>query len=98
MNVAQAGGESLVLDHLALVGYHVNEVLHRVPPSVSRDDLASAGSVALVLAARSFDPDCGVPFVDVSRPGRRRWCEDQRCGDRARQKAFRDRRRAAAAR
>ncbi len=63
MNVAQAGGESLVLDHLALVGYHVNEVLHRVPPSVSRDDLASAGSVALVLAARSFDPDCGVPFA-----------------------------------
>lgn len=63
MNVAQAGGESLVLDHLALVGYHVNEVLHRVPPSVSRDDLASAGSLALVLAARSYDAESGVPFA-----------------------------------
>lgn len=63
MNAAQAVGESLVVDHLALVGYHVNEVLHRVPPSVSRDDLASAGSLALVLAARSFDPDAGVPFA-----------------------------------
>lgn len=40
-------------------------------------------------------PDCGVPFVDVSRPGRRRWCEDARCGDRARQRAMRARRRAA---
>lgn len=46
---------------------------------------------------RCESPDCGVPFVDVSRPGRRRWCEDQRCGDRARQKAFRARKRAASA-
>ena len=63
MNVARPSGESLVLDHLALVGYHVTEVLHRVPPSVSRDDLASAGSLALVLAARAYDPDSGVPFA-----------------------------------
>lgn len=40
-------------------------------------------------------PDCGVPFVDVSRPGKRRWCEDSRCGDRARQRAMRARRREA---
>jgi predicted RNA-binding Zn ribbon-like protein len=44
---------------------------------------------------RCASPDCGVPFVDVSRPGQRRWCEDQRCGDRARQKAARARRRVA---
>jgi RNA polymerase sigma factor for flagellar operon FliA len=53
MSAARDGEERLVLDHLALVGYHVNEALHRVPPSVSRDDLASAASLALVLAARS---------------------------------------------
>lgn len=46
---------------------------------------------------RCESPDCGVPFVDVSRPGKRRWCEDQRCGDRARQKAFRARKREARA-
>ncbi|HEY0118559.1 MAG TPA: sigma-70 family RNA polymerase sigma factor [Cellulomonas sp.] len=63
MNAAQAGVEDLVLGHLALVGYHVNEVLHRVPPSVSRDDLASAGSLALVLAAQSYDASSGVPFA-----------------------------------
>lgn len=61
MNAVRA--DDLVLANLALVGYHVNEVLHRVPPSVSRDDLASAGSLALVLAARSFDPESGVPFA-----------------------------------
>ncbi|MDO9354606.1 MAG: CGNR zinc finger domain-containing protein [Solirubrobacteraceae bacterium] len=41
--------------------------------------------------------DCGVPFVDVSRPGQRRWCEDARCGDRFRQRRARQRRREAAA-
>jgi RNA polymerase sigma factor for flagellar operon FliA len=52
----------LVVAHLPLVGYHVNEVMMRVPSSVSRDDLASAGSLALVLAARAYDASTGVPF------------------------------------
>ncbi len=63
MGQAQAATERLVVDHLALVGYHVSEVLHRVPPSVTRDELASAGSLALVLAARSYDAESGVPFA-----------------------------------
>lgn len=25
--------------------------------------------------------DCGLLFVDASRPGRRRWCSMQRCGN-----------------
>jgi predicted RNA-binding Zn ribbon-like protein len=25
-------------------------------------------------------PDCGMLFVDQSRPGSRRWCSMQRCG------------------
>lgn len=27
--------------------------------------------------------DCGLLFVDTSRPGWRRWCSMERCGDRA---------------
>jgi predicted RNA-binding Zn ribbon-like protein len=38
-------------------------------------------------------PDCPVPFFDDSRPGRRRWCEPGRCGDRHRQRTRRSRRR-----
>lgn len=53
----------LVVEHLPLVGYNVSEVLHRVPPSVSRDELASAGAYALVLAARAYDASTGVPFA-----------------------------------
>ncbi|MCL2454497.1 MAG: sigma-70 family RNA polymerase sigma factor [Micrococcales bacterium] len=55
--------EELILDHLPLVGYHVTEMLHRVPPTVSRDELASAGNLALVLAAKAYDPTTGVPFA-----------------------------------
>jgi RNA polymerase sigma factor for flagellar operon FliA len=55
--------DDLVVSNLALVGYAVSELLRRVPPSVARDDLASAGSLALVLAARSYDASTGVPFA-----------------------------------
>ncbi|MGY4643778.1 RNA polymerase sigma factor FliA [Cellulomonas sp. URHB0016] len=55
--------EQLVLQNLPLVGYAVSELLHRVPPTVSRDELASAGSLALVLASRAYDPSTGVPFA-----------------------------------
>lgn len=53
----------LVTENLALVGYHVNAMLARVPSYVSRNDLVSAGHLALVRAARSYDPDTGVPFA-----------------------------------
>jgi RNA polymerase sigma factor for flagellar operon FliA len=37
-------------------------MLSRVPNHVHRDDLTSAGLAALVTAARSFDPQRGIPF------------------------------------
>jgi predicted RNA-binding Zn ribbon-like protein len=37
--------------------------------------------------------DCGVLFYDASRPGRRRWCSTERCGDRNRARAYRARKR-----
>lgn len=57
-----ASTDALVVEHLPLVGYHVNAMLGRVPASVSRAELASAGALALVQAARAYDPETGVPF------------------------------------
>ena len=37
-------------------------------------------------------PDCALLFVDSSRPGRRRWCSGEVCGNRTRTKAYRQRR------
>ncbi|MBC7290832.1 MAG: sigma-70 family RNA polymerase sigma factor [Actinotalea sp.] len=53
----------LVTENLALVGYHVNAMLARVPSYVARNDLISAGHLALVRAARSYDESTGVPFA-----------------------------------
>jgi predicted RNA-binding Zn ribbon-like protein len=39
--------------------------------------------------------DCGLLFVDASRPGRRRWCSMERCGDRAKKRTARGGRRSA---
>jgi predicted RNA-binding Zn ribbon-like protein len=35
--------------------------------------------------------NCGLLFVDASRPGRRRWCSMERCGNRAKVRAYRGR-------
>lgn len=37
-------------------------------------------------------PDCALLFVDASRPGHRRWCSTEACGNRVRTKAYRRRR------
>lgn len=62
----KAERDALVREHLAIVGYLVNEIARKAP-HVSRDELASAGSLGLVLAAKSFDPAQGVPFGAFAR-------------------------------
>lgn len=54
--------DELVQQSLPLVGHIVRDMLTRVPAHVSRDDLMSAGMLALVQAARAFDPERGVSF------------------------------------
>lgn len=56
----------LVREHLALVGYLVNEVANRAT-HMDRDDLASAGALGLLMAAQSYDPARGVPFGAFAR-------------------------------
>jgi len=55
--------DDLITTHMPLVGHIVRETMGRVPAHVSRDDLTSAGMLALVTAARAFDPTRGVPFA-----------------------------------
>jgi RNA polymerase sigma factor for flagellar operon FliA len=58
--------DRLIVDNLPLVGYLVNELWSRAT-HLSRDDLASAASLGLVLAADSYDPARGVPFGAYAR-------------------------------
>ena len=53
---------ALAESHVPLVAHLVRETMARVPSHVDRDDLRSAGLVALVKASRSFEPGRGVAF------------------------------------
>ena len=55
--------DELVRAQLPLVGHIVREFLTRLPAHVHRDDLTSAGMMALAMSARHFDPTRGVPFA-----------------------------------
>ena len=63
VNATENPTNALVVENMPLVGYHVNAMLGRVPSYVSRSDLASAGALALVRAARGYDETTGVPFA-----------------------------------
>lgn len=58
--------EQLVTTHMPLVAHIVRETLGRVPAHVNRDDLTSAGLMALVQAAQAFDAARGVPFASYA--------------------------------
>ncbi|TDE94741.1 sigma-70 family RNA polymerase sigma factor [Occultella glacieicola] len=62
----RAERNAVVVENLPLVGYLVADVCRRAT-HLSRDDLASAGAVALVTAADAFDPTLGVPFGAYAR-------------------------------
>ncbi|MBT2501005.1 sigma-70 family RNA polymerase sigma factor [Curtobacterium sp. ISL-83] len=57
---------AMIVEHLPLVGYIVSDVRARAT-HLDRDDLAAVGSLALVAAADSFNPDLGVPFGAYAR-------------------------------
>jgi len=65
-STTRAARNQLVVDNLPLVGYLVAEVCARAT-HLSRDDLASAGALALVQAADAYDAALGVPFGAYAR-------------------------------
>ncbi|GAB3136674.1 sigma-70 family RNA polymerase sigma factor [Marisediminicola antarctica] len=62
----RADRNKLVVENLPLVGYLVSEAWARAT-HLSRDDLASAGTVALITSADAFDVSLGVPFGAFAR-------------------------------
>jgi RNA polymerase sigma factor for flagellar operon FliA len=54
---------ALVTENLAVVRQQVSALVSRLPSHLHRDDLISAGQLALIRAARSYDDSTGVPFA-----------------------------------
>jgi len=63
--------------------------------SVARDaiDLLSGPLIAHVRSCAG--PDCTILFIDTSRPGNRRWCSMEACGNQAKSAGLRQQRRQA---
>ena len=62
----RAERNALVVENLPLVGYLVSEVWSKAR-HLDRDDLASAGAVALITSAEAFKPELGIPFGAFAR-------------------------------
>ena len=58
---------------------------------VARDAVDLFGGPRRARVRRCAGERCRLIFADESRSGRRRWCSMQRCGNRAKVRAFRDR-------
>jgi len=58
----QNGRDELILANLALVRHAVGKLLAQLPPGVDVENLESAGTLGLVEAANSFDPERGIEF------------------------------------
>ena len=70
----------------------------RPDPAASALSAVARDAIGLFTAADArrlrecASPECGLLFLDLSRPGRRRWCSSNACGGKARAAAYRQRR------
>jgi predicted RNA-binding Zn ribbon-like protein len=62
--------------------------------TIARDAIDVFGSERAARVRVCAGPTCDLAFLDTSRPGARRWCSMERCGNHAKVRAHRARRRA----
>ncbi|HEU4423620.1 MAG TPA: ABATE domain-containing protein [Pilimelia sp.] len=58
---------------------------------IARDAVRTFADPDVARVRKCGAPDCYLIYVDTSRPGRRRWCSMQRCGNRHKVAEFRHR-------
>ncbi|WP_433351626.1 CGNR zinc finger domain-containing protein [Microtetraspora malaysiensis] len=61
--------------------------------TLARDAIDLFSSSARGRIRECASPECGLLFVDTSRPGKRRWCSSTACGGKERAAAYRRRKR-----
>jgi predicted RNA-binding Zn ribbon-like protein len=75
-------------------GWDESPALDRMLWQVARSAAELLGSSELARVRLCNGEECGWLFLDTSRNGRRHWCDMRDCGNRAKVKRFRERRRA----
>ncbi|MFT4125178.1 MAG: CGNR zinc finger domain-containing protein [Gordonia sp. (in: high G+C Gram-positive bacteria)] len=69
-----------------------NPTVAQVLSAIAADAVTTFGTHRELIRVCAAD-DCGLLFVDTSRPRNRRWCSMRRCGGRAKSRAHQSRRR-----
>ena len=62
--------------------------------TVARDAIDLLSSASLGRVRKCADVQCSILFLDTSRPGKRRWCSMDGCGNKVKKAAYRKRHRA----
>ncbi|WP_131737743.1 CGNR zinc finger domain-containing protein [Actinomadura roseirufa] len=79
------------LDASGGLGWRAEDPAGAVLALVARDALDLVASAALGRVRTCAGSDCRALFVDDSRPGTRRWCSMNTCGNKAKKEALRER-------
>ncbi|MFE1883324.1 CGNR zinc finger domain-containing protein [Streptomyces diastatochromogenes] len=77
------------LDPSGRLEWQADDPVHATLALVARDALDLITSPALDRVRDCAGPTCGALFLDTSRPGTRRWCSMDTCGNRAKKQALR---------
>lgn len=70
------------------VHWHAEDPVSATLALISRDAIDLAISAAIARVHECADPTCRVLFFDSSRPGTRRWCSMDTCGNRAKKETL----------
>ncbi|MEO3828289.1 ABATE domain-containing protein [Actinomadura sp. B10D3] len=73
------------------VRWQADDLVSAVLAVLSRDVLELVASPHLARLRQCAGTDCSALFLDLSRPGRRRWCSMDHCGNRAKKETLRRR-------
>jgi len=76
------------LDALGQLRSSAGNPVQAVLSLLARDILDLVTSPALSQLKNCANPDCGIVFLDNSRPGARRWCSMNTCGNKAKKLTY----------
>ncbi|WP_194892334.1 CGNR zinc finger domain-containing protein [Catenulispora pinisilvae] len=80
-----------VLDESGTLTHTAADPITAALAAIARDALDLATSPLLPRVRDCANPACGAWFLDTSRPGTRRWCSMDRCGNQAKKNTWRAR-------
>ncbi|MCM2416246.1 ABATE domain-containing protein [Streptomyces sp. RKAG290] len=92
LNAAAAGAPPApLLDDDGGVVWTAEDLVGTVLADIARDAITLATSPAMARVRACSGPHCAAWFLDTSRPGNRRWCSMETCGNKSKKSTWRTR-------